>query len=93
MAIGSPTLTSAAETPTMVAAWVAEVAALTQPEQIYWCEGSAAEAARLRAEMSRRGELLELHRERFPGCFLYRSAPTDVARVEHLTYICTASQE
>ncbi|HMI36659.1 MAG TPA: phosphoenolpyruvate carboxykinase domain-containing protein, partial [Steroidobacteraceae bacterium] len=77
----------------MVAAWVAEVAALTQPEQIYWCEGSEVEARRLRDELTRRGELIELHPERFPGCFLYRSAPTDVARVEHLTYICTPSQD
>src|SRR5258706_1455842 len=88
-----PTLTSAAQSPTMVAAWVAEVAALTQPEQIYWCEGSEVEAGRLRDELRRRGELIELHPEHFPGCFLYRSAPTDVARVEHLTYICTPSQD
>ncbi|HKC16091.1 MAG TPA: phosphoenolpyruvate carboxykinase (GTP) [Steroidobacteraceae bacterium] len=88
-----PTLTSGAETPTMVAAWVTEVAALTQPEQIYWCDGSEAEARRLRDELTRRGELIELHPERFPGCFLYRSAPTDVARVEHLTYICTPGQD
>src|SRR5258706_15595008 len=77
----------------MVADWVAEAAVLTQPEQIYWCDGSEAEARRLRGELTGRGELLELHPERFPGCFLYRSAPTDVARVEHLTYICTPGQE
>jgi len=93
MANKPPTLTSAAQSPTMVAAWVAEVAALTQPEQIYWCEGSEVEAGRLRDELRRRGELIELHPEHFPGCFLYRSAPTDVARVEHLTYICTPSQD
>jgi len=88
-----PTLTSAAKTPAMVAEWVAEVAVLTQPERIYWCDGSEAEARRLRYELTRRGELIELHPERFPGCFLYRSSATDVARVEHLTYICTEGQE
>jgi phosphoenolpyruvate carboxykinase (GTP) len=93
MAIEPHTLNSAAEKATMVAAWVAEIAALTQPEQVYWCEGSEAESRRLRGELTRRGELHELHPEHFPGCFLYRSAPTDVARVEHLTYICTRSQE
>src|SRR5258706_13507672 len=93
MANEPPTLPSAAETPTMVAAWVAEVTALTQPEQIHWCDGSESEARRLRDELTGRGELLELHPGHFPGCFLYRSAPTDVARVEHLTYICTESQE
>jgi phosphoenolpyruvate carboxykinase (GTP) len=93
MAIEPHTLNSAAEAATMVADWVAEIAALTQPEQVYWCDGSEAESRRLRGELVQRGELLELHPERFPGCFLYRSAPTDVARVEHLTYICTRSQE
>ncbi len=93
MAIEPHTLNSAAETATMVADWVAEAAVLTQPEQIYWCDGSEAEARRLRGELTGRGELLELHPERFPGCFLYRSAPTDVARVEHLTYICTPDEE
>jgi phosphoenolpyruvate carboxykinase (GTP) len=93
MAIEPHTLNSAAKTATMVADWVAETAALTEPEQVYWCEGTEAESRRLRGGLTRRGELLELHPERFPGCFLYRSAPTDVARVEHLTYVCTRSRE
>ena len=76
-----------------VADWVAEVAALTNPERIHWCEGSAAEIAGLRKEMLARGELRELNQQSYPGCYLYRSDPTDVARVEHLTYICTAKAD
>ena len=71
----------------------AEVAALTQPERIYWCDGSAEEYQRLREELVRKGELRELNQDSFPGCYLYRSDPTDVARVEHLTFVCTSTQE
>ena len=76
-----------------VADWVAEVAALTTPEHIHWCEGSTAEFHSLRDELHRRGELHELNPATFPGCYLYRSDPTDVARVEHLTFICTEQRD
>ena len=76
-----------------VADWVAEVAALTQPQQIHWCDGSGAELQGLRAELIAKGELKELNPRTFPGCYLYRSDPSDVARVEHLTFVCTQSQD
>src|SRR5260370_6422961 len=76
-----------------VADWVNSVRELTQPRAVHWCEGTDAEARELTAQLLRGGELTALNPEYFPGCHLYRSAPGDVARVEHLTYICTRSQE
>jgi len=76
-----------------VAAWVAEVAALTTPDRIQWFDGSAAETARLRNELIARKELLPLNATTFPDCYLARSHPSDVARVEHLTFICTPQQQ
>ncbi len=75
-----------------VAAWVAEVAELTRPDRVAWCDGSTAEFQRLRGELTARGELQPLNTRSFPGCFLYRSDPADVARVEQLTFICTRSK-
>jgi phosphoenolpyruvate carboxykinase (GTP) len=73
--------------------WVESVRALTQPQKVHWCEGTAAEFGALTAELVRTGELHKLNAEHFPGCHLYRSSPSDVARVEHLTYICTRSRD
>ncbi len=73
--------------------WVESVRALTQPQKVHWCEGTAAEFGALTGELVRAGELHKLDAERFPGCHLYRSSPSDVARVEHLTYICTPSRD
>jgi phosphoenolpyruvate carboxykinase (GTP) len=75
-----------------VTEWVDSVRSLTQPDDVYWCDGSASERHRLIAELVRNGQLLRLNPEQFPDCHLYRSHPGDVARVEHLTYICTRSQ-
>jgi phosphoenolpyruvate carboxykinase (GTP) len=69
--------------------WVDSVAKLTQPEDIHWCNGSESEYKRLVNQMNRTGDLVELDRETYPHCYLHRSHPTDVARVEHLTYVCT----
>ena len=93
MASAPHTLASVADISRNVADWVAEVAALTRPERIHWCDGSAAEFQQLRGELVRSGDLRELNQASFPGCYLYRSNPTDVARVEHLTFVCTRSQE
>jgi phosphoenolpyruvate carboxykinase (GTP) len=76
-----------------VAEWVNSVRELTQPRAIHWVEGTEAEARELTAQLVRSKELTVLNAEEFPGCHLARSAPNDVARVEHLTYICTRSQE
>ncbi len=76
-----------------LSAWVTDVARLTQPEQIVWCDGSQAEYDRLVAQMLETGDLLELNQQTHPGCYLHRSDPQDVARVEHLTFICTSEQD
>ncbi len=76
-----------------VAEWVGSVAQLTQPHRIHWCDGSAAEMAQLRNELIAKQELQPLNAESFPDCYLARSHPSDVARVEHLTFICTSKQE
>jgi phosphoenolpyruvate carboxykinase (GTP) len=76
-----------------VADWVDAVSRLTQPEKVHWCEGSEAEVRELTAQLTRKGELTPLNAKEFPGCHLARSNPSDVARVEHLTFICTRSKE
>ena len=76
-----------------LAAWVKSVAEHTQPDRIHWCDGSDAENATLVARMLEDGSLLRLNPQTHPNCFLHRSAPNDVARVEHLTFVCTATEE
>jgi phosphoenolpyruvate carboxykinase (GTP) len=93
MTTASSSLIASPELSREVAAWVAQVAAQTQPDQIHWCDGSAAEMARLRNELIARRELQPLNESTFPDCYLARSHPSDVARVEHLTFICTSKQE
>jgi phosphoenolpyruvate carboxykinase (GTP) len=73
--------------------WVDAVAQLTQPENIHWCDGSDAENDRLIAAMNESGDLLPLDSENYPNCYLHRSDPSDVARVEHLTFVCTENED
>ena len=73
--------------------WVAEVAELTQPDKIHWCDGSEQEYRSLIKQMLADGTLIELNQKTYPRCYLHRSDPQDVARVEHLTYVCTRNQE
>jgi phosphoenolpyruvate carboxykinase (GTP) len=72
--------------------WVDEVAALTRPERVQWCDGSDAEYRALVQHMLQTGDLIELNQQTHPGCYLHRSSPSDVARVEHLTFVCHADQ-
>ncbi len=72
--------------------WVADVAEHTQAARVHWCDGSEAEYESLIQQMLGSGDLLELNQETYPGCYLHRSSPTDVARVEHLTFVCTESE-
>src|SRR5688572_11120347 len=73
--------------------WVDEVARLTRPDAIHWCDGSDAENAALTARMVADGTLIELNQSTHPGCYLHRSDPDDVARVEHLTFVCTRERD
>ena len=74
-------------------AWVRRMAELCQPDRIVWIDGSEKEKIRLEAEAFLTGELVELNQEKLPGCVYHRSHPNDVARTEHLTYICTPKKE
>ena len=73
--------------------WVDEVAALTRPAHIHWCDGSDVEYRRLVQQMLTSGELVELNQDTHPGCYLHRSHPSDVARVEHLTFVCSKDEQ
>ena len=73
--------------------WVQSVAAITLPENVHWCDGSDSEYKMLIQMMTKSGSLIELNQKEYPDCYLHRSDPSDVARVEHLTFICTTKQE
>jgi len=74
-------------------AWVEEMAKLCKPDRIQWCEGSDAEQKRLTEEAVAQKVLIPLDRKRWPGCYFHHSNPNDVARVEHLTFICTPTKD
>jgi phosphoenolpyruvate carboxykinase (GTP) len=73
--------------------WVDEMARQTRPERVVWCDGSQAESDRLLEGMLADGTLGRLHPVQAPGCTLHRSHPSDVARTEHLTFICAPRAE
>jgi phosphoenolpyruvate carboxykinase (GTP) len=73
--------------------WVEEAARLTKPERIVWCDGSEAENQRIIREMLNQGDSLQLNEKTYPNCYLHRSSPNDVARTEHLTFICARTKD
>lgn len=73
--------------------WIDQQVALTKPDQVIWIDGSEAQLEQLRQEACATGEMYKLNQEKLPGCYLHRSDPTDVARVESRTFICCKKQE
>jgi phosphoenolpyruvate carboxykinase (GTP) len=88
VAVLKPSIPSPTSLPAL-SSWVASVAQWTQADAVHWCDGSAAENAQLLALMQRSGDMLPLNPQTHPDCWLHRSDPSDVARVEHLTFVCT----
>ncbi|MFB0834941.1 phosphoenolpyruvate carboxykinase (GTP) [Arthrobacter halodurans] len=83
---------TAPTTHAQLAAWVEEVAALTQPQSVYWVDGSQGEYDRLTSELVDSGTFVRLNDDRFPNSFAAFSDPKDVARVEEQTYICSENR-
>jgi len=73
--------------------WIDECAAMCKPDKIVWIDGSDAQRDALRAEAVASGEILALNQKKLPGCYYHRTAINDVARTEHLTYICTKEKD
>ncbi len=72
--------------------WVQEMAALCGPDEIVWIDGSEEEKERLERQACKSGEVVRLSKKKLPGCLYNRTARNDVARTEHLTYICTTKK-
>ncbi|HPU66870.1 MAG: phosphoenolpyruvate carboxykinase (GTP) [Clostridiales bacterium] len=76
-----------------VLSWIEEQIELVKPDKVVWIDGSKEQIEALRAEACATGEIIKLNEELLPECFLHRTAPNDVARVEHRTFICTPTKE
>ncbi len=73
--------------------WVQECAAICKPDKIHWCDGSEQEQHAMLELGIAEGVFIRLNQEKLPGCYLHRSNTNDVARSEHLTFICTPTED
>ena len=80
-------------THTRLGAWVQEIAALTRPVRVYWCDGSPGERQWLAHLLVRQGTFTRLNPDLRPGSFTASSDPSDVARVEDRTFICSEQEQ
>src|SRR3974377_743424 len=74
-------------------AWVDQAAQLTKPDRIVFCDGSEADNHVILQEMIRQSDSFHLNPKTYPNCYLHRSNPSDVARTEHLTFICMPEKD
>ena len=73
--------------------WLKEMQELCKPDRVVWIDGSEEQLEALRTEACSTGEMHKLNQEKLPGCYLHRTEPNDVARVEGRTFICTRKKE
>ena len=73
--------------------WLDEVKALVNPDKVVWIDGSEEQLEAIRKEAVESGEMIKLNEEKLPGCYLHRTRPNDVARVEDRTFICSKTKE
>ena len=73
--------------------WVEEIKNLVNPDKVVWIDGTNEQAEELRAYAVKTGEMIKLNEEKLPGCYLHRTKPNDVARVEDRTFICSRREE
>jgi len=88
--------TNIAKAPTnnqKLASWVSDMAALCKPDQVVWCDGSKKEYDEMCELLVKGGTFTRLNPEKRPNCYLARTHPSDVARVEERTFICAATKE
>ena len=76
-----------------VLSWIEEMKALVNPDQVVWIDGSEAQKEELQKIAVSTGEMIKLNEEKLPGCYLHRTNPNDVARVEDRTFICSRTKE
>lgn len=76
-----------------VLAWLDEMKKLVNPDKVVWIDGSEKQLVGIRKEAVASGEMIKLNEEKLPGCFLHRTKPNDVARVEGRTFICARKEE
>src|SRR4051812_46151108 len=91
--LAGPPLNAPPQVNECVRRFIQEAIDLCQPDAVVWCDGSRAERDRLLEQGVKEGVFVKLNEQKLPGCYYHRSNPNDVARSEHLTFICAPSQD